>query len=519
MASQELIDRTLTKYSALLQQAARDSGLEVSFLPGTAVYEVLVKPAGVLFAEMLDELEDFADNNTLRGLLSSPNPDPEQILNVLSNYNYAPREGTPASGILTIRSSTSRNIYIAQTTKVTCNGVELLPRYAYIATAPGNAASDTQSLRYVEYRALPDGTFVFGIEVTAVDLQGKVLYAGQACTMDIQDSAVTQVRLGTTIQDNAPAETPEQLLERAQTSMNAHVVTGRDNIRAMLLNDSGYPVTDVRAIGFTDPEMLRSRAHGFNVGGCADVYVSTAVVPSVTVAASTAYRQADGTYLARIPQEVAGAYGVLSAEYGTLYSAYPEMAAGEPSVGDSRHLIESARDARWSAYQVMSVRLPATWSSENEIPVNLSVLHMPDIAGIQAFLDLPGVRSAAIDLVAKAVCAFSVGLRVSVIVPEAPEVPDAEDFENAIRDYVNARSSESGDLYSSEIAGACQALYPGCVAVTPMRMTLTAWDLDGKIHRQASATSLKFPVLDGISGANAAMFCMNDVEVTVRRAR
>lgn len=515
MAQQETIERMLAKYSGLVNQAAADSGLELSFLPGTTLYEVLVKPAAGIFADMVEDLEEFYRNMTLRQLLEGSEPDDQQVLNLLSNYNYEPKTGETAAGILTVRTATSRNVYISSGTRITCGGVTLFPRFTYIATAPGNAASDTDTSRYVEMRELSDGTWVFGIQVTAPNLNGQTLYAGQTCAMELQDASVTDVRLGTTIQNNAPDETPQQLLARAKTSMNAHVVTGRDNLQAMLLNNTEYPVSDVLAIGLGDPEMLRNHTYGLNIGGCIDAYLRTAVVPSTSEIQVAALQQTDGSYLAQVPAEYAGAYGVLYAQFGALTLSLPPASVSPDTVTVCGHLTDTPDDVRFSACQALSVRLPSAWSTLPEITVTLAVQYMPGIGELQSFLDAPAVRSKAIDVLAKAVAAVFVGVRVTVQIPAAGSVVTADVFETAIKNRVNSRPPNAGTLYSSEIVTACREVLADCTVVTPMRLTSFTWLLDGRVRTRASSTSVQFPSEQGISERNAVMFCTDDVQVTV----
>lgn len=268
----ETITERQDRITVELQQLLSEAYPALDFSVGTVLYDLLIRPAAVTFANQDASLETLRDNYSLSLVLNSDDPDPDLVDNLLSNYNVSRREGTSATGIVNIYTTSTQNVYVSATAEIVCDGVTLNPVKAYVGVASGIVQQDTPDIAYVQTRDVGGGIKVFSITADTVTASETVLSAGLSCTTDIGDPTITRVETGSTFTGGSIAETTNELLERARTGVNARVVTGRDNIKGLLQNQDTVNVLDAQVFGMGDTLQLRDAA---NNGGISELRIST----------------------------------------------------------------------------------------------------------------------------------------------------------------------------------------------------------------------------------------------------
>lgn len=495
-------------------------GIDVS--TGTVVNELLVKPISVVVANQEAGLAVVRENMSLTQVLSSPDPDPALVDNLLSNFNVTRQTGAQASGVLHVYIDGTTNIHIAPSARFTCASVELAPVKAYVGVPGTITQADTPNINYAQAREVADGMYVFAVAVSSVLPITSVLAVGQPCTSDLNDPRVHKVEVGEAIVGGTVEETTVSLLERARTAMNARVVTGRDNIRALLLSQTGTTVLDSAVVGMGD--VLQTRDHTISglisTGGRVDVYVKTSAVPLSARILVTATRQSGNVWRATVPADRAyGTYGIVSVRYqDTLLDVTMTPILGyEPAPG-MLPVIESAAAARYSTYQTLSIdfettALPAASSSES---VEIDVLYAPGIDDLQAYVNSAGVRSYSFDMLIRAAVPVVVEVSVELEYTTGVTAPELGVIQQKVADIINLKPMGSKALYTTDIAYACNLVFPMATVRTPVQLAGIIYRPDGLIALSRSAQALTIPELTGVSYVNAAFMCASfDVSVTL----
>jgi DNA-directed RNA polymerase subunit L len=515
---EERQERIVRELQALLSVEVPDSDFSI----GTVLYELLVKPAAVTFANQETELDELRNSMSLVQVLQDPTASEESVDNLLANYNVARREGSRATGLINVYVSTTNNVYIEPTAVITCGGTQLNPTKAYVAVFGEITTQDTPDVSYVSMRQFDDTLYVFSIEATTIENTETVLSPGQRCTISTQDSFIRQVEVGSTFTGGSIEETNEELLIRAATSINSKVVTGRDNIQSLLEgNDSGVEVLDVGAFGMGDELQLRDKdnAAGVSTGGHVDVYVTTSPVPSQATAALTGTRDSEGVWSIEIPRETfAGAYGVTEIRNGTnIYNTdiVPvfgyELDEGAPRITEPIH-------ARYSKYQTLTVQFVASDidASITEQTFDVDVLFMPGLNTLQEYMQGADIRSYAFDTLVKGTIPVLTSVAVTVEYVQGITPPDLSTLQQAVSDEINLQRMRVSSLESSKVVYALRGAFPAGDVRMPVVLSGKIFLPDGSTAFATDPNRLVVPEMEGVGYENTDFFCFpENVEVTL----
>ena len=509
------------RISTELQQLLTEEYPSIDVSTGTVLYELLIKPAAYYFATQDTSLETVRDNYSIAQVLNSDNPDDTLVDNLLSNYNVVRKEGTSATGSLSIFTNGDNNIYIPANATFTCNGIDISPIKSYVGVSGSLVYEDTDTVSYIPYVELGNGLKVFSIQAQTVDPLTSTLSAGLPCSTDVSDSNISSVEIGATFSGGTAEETNDQLLSRARLGVNAKVMTGRDNIQQLLVSNDDLIVQDARVFGMGDTLQVRDAVNngGVSTGGRVDIYIRTSTVPLAQDVALTAYRQGDGSWEMDIPAtSFAGAYAVTQITYGNqLINTGIQSTVGYSATG-GWPLVESADHARYSKYQTLTISFEADIGDPfaTEAVFNARVLYMPGVSETQDFLNGEGVRSLAFDHVVKAAIPVVVEADIDIGYASGAVTPSIGDFQQAVSDAVNGKSIGLEALYTSDLAYACSALFPEGTVKMPINLRATIYLPDGSTAYTSSQNYIKPPTSTGISYENCQFFCFpSDVAITL----
>lgn len=507
-------ERLAAQFQAILQ--GENPEMDVS--PGSVIYELSVKPNVSILAKQEVGLDILRENMSLIQVLDQEEPDQIMVDRLLSNFSVARRSGARAVGTLNIYTRSTQNVSISQAQRFTCGGVELQPLKAYVGVNGTVLPNDTESLSYVQMRQFDSTLYVFTIEASTIDVMDSVLSPGQICTTIPVIPQVVQVEVASTFTGGSLEESTNSLLSRARTNINAHVLTGRDNIKAFLTDNGVTEVLDAAVFGMGDDLMLRDNRYGASGGGAVDAYIRTAVVPASVVTTLTGIKDADGVWTIEIPaDDFPGAYGVTRIRYGTVpITEYTEVLGFDTQ--STAPWMSEAIHARYSIYQTLEVQFSA-WDilvDADSASFEVTVLYMPGLTALQELIETPDVRSYGFDMLIKGAVPVVVNIDVTIRYWKGLNVPEASEFQLAIANTINGKLTGEELLQSSEIVYACKRLFPQGEVSMPIQMFARTWLPAGGSVYTTSQQYVKVPVLTGLSYKNSVFACFpNSVNVSL----
>jgi len=255
---------------------------------GKVLHEVLVRPAAMMTALMLQNESIFRQSSSLLQVTNNPDLATDEIVdNLMSNYRIERSEGTEAAGNVTIVATQNNSMSIPEGYTVTANGVE----FETLLTHSIFSSSDMVTQDSDRYWVLrDDGAYQFTVPVqaTTVGPNGK-LRRNDDVEVVSPPLDFVQAYAEEDFSGGEAAETNEDLVAKTSEGIAAKILSGRDHIEA-LLKETLPSLQQVSVIGFGDPEMIRDRHNLMNMscGGCVDCYARTEDFPTVKDSTQTA---------------------------------------------------------------------------------------------------------------------------------------------------------------------------------------------------------------------------------------
>ena len=509
----ETFTEAQTRHTLELQQLLTEQVPDIDVSIGTVLYDLVVKPAAATYASQDVDLQTFRDNLSLLQVLNAQDPDPIQVDLLLSNFNVTRRTGTRATGLINVFVTTQQNVFIAADTNILCGSVMMKPVRNYVLVNGAITAENTDTQAYVQTREFAEGVWVASILATTVDNMETVLSAGQQCTIETSNTFITRVEVGSTFVGGQANETTLQLLERAQTNVNAQVVTGRDNIRSFLINstDTGIVTLDAQVFGMGDELQLRDAVNngGISAGGHVDIYVSTAVVPISVEDTLPGTRDDDGVWSIEIPAATyPGAYGVDRIRHGNNVITDITPILGFAPEG-TVPLMERPIHARYSKYQTLVVEFEDDTISPDitEMDFITSILYMPGVATLQDLMNDVDVRSYSFDTMIKAVIPIITSIHVTLEYVSGITPPSVEVLREEIASIINIKPMGTEALYSSDVVYACKLAFPSANVRMPVNLFGKVYLPDGSTAYSTDQNHLRVAPDEGISSENTKFFC------------
>jgi hypothetical protein len=505
---QDRQDRIALELQALLTETYPAGDFDV----GTVNYDLLVVPASLLYATQELELDTVRDNLSLSQVLRTSTPDPTLVDNLLSNFGVTRDPGTVSVGLINVFSSAVQNLYIPANTKFECSGIRLQPAKSYVGVPGTITEQDTPEVSYVQMRDVDATTKVFTISATTVEPATTVISTGQACTSSLNNPQISKLETGSTFTGGQVEETTLELLDRARTGVNARVVTGRDNIRALMRTQSAVNIIDSAVFGMGDALQLRDAVNntGISAGGRVDVYIKTVPVPVEVKQLLTGTRVSGNIWDIEISSDAfPGAYGISRLGYADLpLDVGITYTLGYAAEGPWP-LISTALQARYSKYQTLHVGFETTVvdSAIDTASFEVTVIYMPGVATLQDFFNDADVRSYTFDHVVKASIPVIVDLDVDIEYPMGVEPPTVGSLQQSISDIINLKAVGTEALFASDIVYATRLAFVDSTVRMPVNLRAQIYMPDGTVTYTSSQNHIKAPEVSGISFRNTAFFC------------
>ena len=508
----ETLQERQDSISLELQNLLAENFPEGDFSVGTVLYDLLVVPASLTYANQEVTLDAVRDNLSLSQVLSSANPDPTLVDNLLSNYGVERDLGAAAIGLINIFTTSTQNVYVPRTSEFDCNGIKMRPTKTFVGVSGTITEKDTTDISYIQMRDFDDTSSVFSISAATLTSIDTVLSVGQPCTSTLNSPSITKTETGSTFTGGRVEETSLALLQRARTGVNARVVTGRDNIRSLLTSQTAVNVIDAAVFGMGDALQLRDAGNntGISSGGRVDVYLKTSPVPVEVKQFLTGTRTTGNIFEIDIPDSTfPGAYGVSRIRYNDRpLDVSLTHVLGYDTQGPWP-LIESAAQARYSQYQTLTLQFETTEvpAADASASFEATVIYMGGVKDMQTFLNAPAIRSHSFDHVVKAVIPVIVALDVDIEYPGGVEAPTAGEIKQTVSDIINLKAIGTEALFTSEIVYACRLAFSEGTVRMPINLRAQIYMPDGTVTHTSSQNHIKAPTVTGISHRNTAFFC------------
>ena len=218
-----------------------------------------------------------------------------------------------------------------------------------------------------------------------------------------------------------------------------------------------------------------------------------------------------------IPHDVyAGVYAVTSLEY----SGYTISGGIVHDLGfiapDARPKISSVADARYTAYQTLSISFTDNEGddADTERTYTTKIAYIPNIATIQTYVESAEVQSAAFDILIRAALPIAVSADISIQYTAGVIPPAISLIQEAVANEINGKRIGTKRLYTSLIVKAVADVFPLGTVQMPSRLVGIGFYPDGTTGIAASTNYLEAPELPGMSAENTKYFCsLSDVSV------
>jgi hypothetical protein len=509
---------TLLENEQELQATLTEAFPTFNWSVGTAFYSQIIQPWAVNLSSRDDAIDTVKNNMSLIQVLNSDNPDAELTALLLSNYNIAPREGTVATGFMSVYFSGAGSVTISTGTTITCGDTAFVPQKTFIGVVGTITEQDTEEVSYIQATLIGENEYVFVIEVDSVEATTAILGPGQVCTSDLSSSFISSIVTASTFSGGVLTETTAELLERAKLGITTSSNTGKDNIRS-LVEASEFNVLDSQVFGFGDASMLRDSHNnaGISTGGRADVYVATDSVIQKVITPITATRLSGTLWEAVIPSSLyAGAYGVDAVYDGSVSLIDTPLEHVLSFFTDNtRPFVDTAVEARYSKYQQLSVRFydSATLDTiETEKVYSFRVLYLPNIDDLQTYVEDPDIQASMADILVKAFVPIEVSIGVTIDYSQGITAPDAAALQTAVSSAVNGRRAGSSLMPASDVVYAVKNAFPEGIVRMPISMQGKIYLPDGTVGYSSDNDNISVPSgIEGVDPGNTKFFASPDL--------
>lgn len=261
--------------SEFLQQRLEEYDSDFELRAGSAFYDLFFKPIQYIVQPLRDEADDIQESQSFLRILNTEDPDAfdEEAVDALASNVFVPRiEGGHSSGVarLFYSSPVDREWAQGALTVVGSNGLN------YSNTSPFAVTKSDMTLNYAR------GNYYYDVPVTSDD-PGEDTALGENELVSVpNDPEVIFVGNPNPITGGIDRETNTEYIERCKNSIAVRdLVTGK-GFNAILFENFGSFLDEIRAIGFGDVEMMRDIVHNIHIGGRVDGYTKTANISAKT---------------------------------------------------------------------------------------------------------------------------------------------------------------------------------------------------------------------------------------------
>jgi hypothetical protein len=489
------VQQVLDRLAAQLQELNPALDLKRGVFKDTLAYY-----HAVLETAIRTNLQRYQSARSLQQIVADPSlADRTVVDEVLSNWGVIRKQGTAASGTVTIEINAPRSVTVPVGMPFNANGRRYLSVATFVSRTTANQLSSSSDRLLVQ---LNNGNYAFTITVAAVTAgaEGK-LNAGDLIVPVRTISGYVTSYATSTFTDGTNTETNAQLIEELQLGISAKALSNRTNMRAFLRSLPQFDsLTNQSIVGYGDPEMLRDQHTIFPIsfGGRVDWYVrgqeALQRVTYATTATCVTVGDNDSTWQFSLGKDVEpGFYEIsrirrqadanLNSGFEITLDQRGNDLTGEDFVPD----ILSVAEGAYSAYQTATIRFVDTLTDASTLSVGDTAAYVCDITStplireIQDLVSSRDIRSYAADALIKAPvpCFVQVNLVINKTAGDAD--PDVEAIRNAIVSTIN-QTDFIGRLDGSRIVDTVHNFLTDNLSVTQLDMLGRIRNPDGSIQ-------------------------------------
>lgn len=508
---------------ATLAQLMAERHPEVELTRGV-FHDLVLYFDGLLNAAIQENVDRVLSANSLLKIQQDPTlADAEIVDQVLSNFNIARDNGTPATGTATIIFNADVRTLISADARFTADdaGAVFAPAtdFTVVTSAQTDVVTEANQRKMIP---VGDGTFAATINIVAtqVGAAGNIK-RGVTLTPNAVINNVAAIYAAADFINGKNAATNEEYLTRLAAGLAAKTIGSRASYVAALTAQPAFQnIRHLSILGCGDAEQQRDQHSLFPVsgGGKIDIYAQTFAyaqerdhlleatyigpyVPNPNIDGNCAEQLAGseitGTvWQISIGRDVApGFYEVTHIIDPTLptaeqvnYSVLEDIRnadfSGLDFVPDVRYLVESA----YTRYQNATIRFVNTSVQPNVNLVAgqtkkkywLTTAGMPLIAELQDYLTGRETRPRATDVLVKAAIPCFTKISFEIRKSAADGMPDIPAIQQSISDAIS-QLGFAGQLHASIISNVAHKYLSGRQAVGPI-------ELFGRIRRPDGTT-------------------------------
>lgn len=479
----------------VLSQAAPNTITKV----GSVIRELIIRPSAYLLSWITDNIKRDIKQYSVAYLKTSQltvNPIADEVA---SNYFVTRKQGTQSRGIITM-TLTASVLRIAAGSRFTVNGTPMCTPVQYLITSDADEREDTDTLVYI--KSIPFGNnYLANVPIVAVN-PGKVeLPIGSDVAVNFSCATLVAAELTSPVTGGTDTETDAQLMTRAEYNTAEAGIGTYYGIKKKMTK-APVVVSGLSVIAGEDKPLFRARHNSVNVnpGGYVDCHVKTcnqAVVGTRTFTVTPTVEDNKYTCVVNID----------STQYAGFIMVSSVIAGGK-TVGTysvvygSNDVTMNAEGARLSANQIATVTFTEEdldTDSNDDVEVTISMVYMPSVSDLQAFIDKDTEHFIGQDIKIKA--AVPVALHLDFNVQSADELTedDLTGIKQAVVDYVNNTNVGVGVINFSDIRTAVISVFPNIDLRLPCTMSAEMYTTDGHIDTFYSTAG----VMDITKSANA----------------
>lgn len=465
----------------------------------------------VLEAALRTNLERYQSARSLQQIQADPTLADEGVVNeVLSNWGVTRREGTQASGSVTIELNQPRTVTIPEGFIFKADGQQYESAATFIArTSQGQVVTENDRLLV----QLSNGNWAFVVDVEAAEIGSEYkLNAGDLIVPDRTLVNYVTSYATSTFSDGTNTETNAELIDELQLGLSAKALSNRTNMRAWLRSIEEFrSVTNQSIVGYGDAEMLRDKHTIFPIsfGGRVDWYIrgQSALQRSTLQVTATLISISGSTSTWQFSlgkDEFPGFYEVTKIRRlvdSGLNSGFEIVAdnRGNDLTGDGFIPdILTVAEGAYSSFQTTTIQFVDTATDVTTLSIGQTAEYVCEVTGVPLISEIQSLvssrdhRSYAADALVKAPVPCFTQVTLTINKTAGDPTPDVNAIKAALVNEVNS-TGFIGRLDGSHLIDVVHGFITDDVSVTDLDLFGRVRRPDGSIQYLRDADSLVIP--------------------------
>jgi hypothetical protein len=466
---------------AVILQLLRENAPELDLRRGTALRDLLVRPAAQFHALNDTRIEELRASQSLAVMEANPDSINETIADsILSNLAYERQSGSLSTGSTQFQVNEFKEYFLGagyQVRDANDRVYQTTQDWTVRTGTVDNPAIEVQlivvSAETNEYffvlpmQALEDGT--------QYDVQ-----EGEAFSAVSQNIAgVVQISAYTSFTGGTNEESVTEAIANLENALSHRAFESQTSINAKL-RENFSDIYAVSAVGYANPAQLRDKHNimGVAAGNKVDIYVRSYRAPNAELLSKVGTKVSDGVYTFDItPEDAAGFFRIRSiTPIGTTVEGV--ILPPQPGIGSLQYTLQreatglngtyhdfgtdnTAVETAFSIWQkgvVTVVNVPAFLEGgaavyPDEVTFRVELYTPPSLMSMQNYVDDPLVRNQEADQVVRGAIPCFVTVEATIFRRQSASV-DLDALTNSIADLINGKDFNE-PLPVSQVTAVC----------------------------------------------------------------